>query len=163
MRTFHRIALDRCLEESIPFISGSIIDIGGKKTNKRGKFCIESFGIYPSYVNIDESTQPDFVASIYNLPFDDQSFKNVLLCEVLEHLQMPESGLDEVSRIIKRNGLLILSMPFLYRIHADPSDFQRWTIEKLNQEKGGKTFQVVTIWGVITLIENIKATNNLRF
>jgi ubiquinone/menaquinone biosynthesis C-methylase UbiE len=48
-------------------------------------------------------------ASVYALPFDDASFDLVVCCEVLEHLDSPEAGLDEVARVARRS--VILSTP----------------------------------------------------
>jgi len=31
---------------------------------------------------------------------------------------------------LKRNGIIIISVPFLNHVHADPFDFQRWTDTK---------------------------------
>jgi ubiquinone/menaquinone biosynthesis C-methylase UbiE len=48
-------------------------------------------------------------ASVYELPFDDASFDLVVCCEVLEHLDVPEAGLDEVARVARK--AVILSTP----------------------------------------------------
>jgi ubiquinone/menaquinone biosynthesis C-methylase UbiE len=48
-------------------------------------------------------------ASLYELPFQDASFDLVVCCEVLEHLDVPEAGLDEVARVARR--AVILSTP----------------------------------------------------
>lgn len=46
------------------------------------------------------------VASIYELPFEDRSFDIVVCCEVLEHLEQPERGLAEVSRVARDKVLI---------------------------------------------------------
>ncbi len=46
------------------------------------------------------------------------------------HVVNPEHGLKECYRVLKPNGTIIISMPFLHQIHADPFDFQRWTDNK---------------------------------
>jgi ubiquinone/menaquinone biosynthesis C-methylase UbiE len=45
-------------------------------------------------------------ASIYTLPYEDASFELVICCEVLEHLEDPEAGLREVTRVAERAVLL---------------------------------------------------------
>ena len=54
-----------------------------------------------------------------------------LLCEVLEHTSKPENILSEAYRILKPGGSGLITMPFLFGIHADPFDYQRWTNTKL--------------------------------
>jgi ubiquinone/menaquinone biosynthesis C-methylase UbiE len=48
---------------------------------------------------------------IHNLPFDDESFDCVVCTEVLEHVYSPYKALDEIHRILKPKGSLILSVP----------------------------------------------------
>lgn len=48
-------------------------------------------------------------ASIYELPFDRQSFDLVICCEVLEHLEFPERGLAEICRVT--SDAVIVSTP----------------------------------------------------
>lgn len=49
------------------------------------------------------------VASVTDLPFDDGSFDLVLCLEVLEHLPEPETALDELSRVSRRD--VVVSTP----------------------------------------------------
>ena len=49
-------------------------------------------------------------ASAYELPFADDSFDVVLVCEVLEHLEEPEKALREIERVAR--GRLLLSVPW---------------------------------------------------
>ena len=48
---------------------------------------------------------------IHNLPFNDESFDCVVCTEVLEHVYSPYKALDEIHRILKPKGSLILSVP----------------------------------------------------
>lgn len=45
-------------------------------------------------------------ASIYELPFATDSFDIVVCCEVLEHLEQPERGLAELSRVARERVLI---------------------------------------------------------
>ncbi len=48
-------------------------------------------------------------ASIYELPYQDNSFELVVCCEVLEHLEDPLAGLAELRRVARND--VILSTP----------------------------------------------------
>ena len=131
--TFRRYYLDNLLIDTNFY--GKVLDVGGKKDNKRGRFRppldkVESW----EYLNIDESTNPDYYCSADNIPVEDESFDIVMLAEVLEHLENPMDVLKECKRVLKKDGKLIITMPFLYPKHADPYDFQRWTDYKLDNE-----------------------------
>lgn len=79
------------------------------------------------YLNIDESTNPDYLCSADNIPVDDNTFDIVMLAEVIEHLENPIAVLNECYRVLKKDGKIVVTIPFLNALHADPYDFQRWT------------------------------------
>jgi 2-polyprenyl-3-methyl-5-hydroxy-6-metoxy-1,4-benzoquinol methylase len=47
------------------------------------------------------------------LPFDDNSFDVVHMAEVIEHLPHPDRAMDEVRRILRPHGHLVISTPNL--------------------------------------------------
>lgn len=49
--------------------------------------------------------------SVYDLKREDGSFDLVILLEVLEHLEDPESALKEIWRVLRTGGKCILSVP----------------------------------------------------
>lgn len=51
------------------------------------------------------------VASVYNLPFDDQQFEMVFSNSVIEHIQDLDKALREISRVLKKRGLLVITVP----------------------------------------------------
>src|SRR3989344_3810604 len=63
-------------------IKGKVIDIGGKKLNKRGLFDIDKFA-QVTYVNIDGTTSPDIVADATSIPVPDESYDTVIMGEIL--------------------------------------------------------------------------------
>ena len=50
-------------------------------------------------------------ASAYTLPFTNEYLDTVLFLEVLEHLTDDRAALDEIRRVLRPNGRLILSVP----------------------------------------------------
>ena len=105
----------------------TILDMGGKKKNKRGRFDIESFDHEVKYANLSSETAPDYLCDVAQLPIDDHSFDVVILAEVLEHVPDPEVVLHEAFRVLKRGGLFLMSTPFMIPIHLEPSDYRRFT------------------------------------
>jgi hypothetical protein len=57
-------------------------------------------------------------------------------------VQEIEKSLFESHRVLKSGGTLLLSVPFLYPIHADPSDFQRWTLVKWKNQLHERGFKL---------------------
>ncbi len=54
---------------------------------------------------------PIIEESIYETTYKDNTFDLVFLLEVLEHLDYPDKALQELARIIKPDGYLILGVP----------------------------------------------------
>lgn len=61
------------------------------------------------------------------IPFADASFDAVICSELLEHVFQPIQVVEEAYRVLRPDGVLLLCVPFLYRIHADPYDYGRYT------------------------------------
>ncbi len=61
------------------------------------------------------------------LPFADESFDTVLSVQVLEHTPDPAALLVEMARVLRRDGVLILSAPFSFRLHEEPHDYFRFS------------------------------------
>ncbi|MGA9828531.1 MAG: class I SAM-dependent methyltransferase [Rhodanobacteraceae bacterium] len=75
--------------------------------------------------------RPDLFADASRLPFVDASVDTVLILEVIEHLRHPREALEEIARVLRPRGRLLLTMPFLYPIHDAPHDYQRLTVHGL--------------------------------
>ena len=152
--TFRRYHLDNLLSQ-IDFY-GKVLDVGGKKINKRGKFRPPINNVISwEYLNTDESTNPDYIYNAEKIGLDSASFDFIVLTEVLEHLENPILALKECNRLLKKSGTLILTMPFLYGIHGDPNDFQRWTPSKFNLELtkvGFKEIEILTMGGFFAVL-----------
>ena len=113
---------------------GRVLDVGGKKDNKRGAFRppvdkVEGW----EYVNIDESTHPDHLCPADEIPVADETFDMVLMTEVLEHCPDPNGVLREVCRVMKPGGFLFLTVPFIWPMHTVPHDEYRYTPFALNR------------------------------
>ena len=52
-----------------------------------------------------------FQGDAQNLPCKDEVFKQVICSEVLEHLLSPSEALHEMARILKPNGVAVISVP----------------------------------------------------
>jgi ubiquinone/menaquinone biosynthesis C-methylase UbiE len=50
-------------------------------------------------------------ADCYSLPFKDEEFDLVHCAEMIEHVDYPEKAIDEMYRVLKKNGTLIITTP----------------------------------------------------
>ena len=135
MRTFHRILLDDALAERLPLFTGRVLDVGGKKTRKRGVFRPDAAPAESwDYLNIDADSEPDILASADAIPVPDESYDSIMLAEVLAHIEEPGRVLREIGRVMRPGGVIVATMPFLFPLTQDPDDFQRWPPTRLRIE-----------------------------
>lgn len=119
-----------------PFLKGKILDIGcaDKYLEKLLDENSQYIGLdYLKTANEMYLTTPTIYGDAHNLSIADSTIDTVALLDVLEHLHTPKTCMQEIQRVLKPNGRLILQVPFLYPIHDAPYDFHRWTKYGLTQ------------------------------
>lgn len=85
-------------------------------------------GVDLKSIDIDKKRKPDFHLSIENLSQIKSNSIDIIFClEVLEHVKNPQKGILEIKRVLKKDGIIIGSTPFLHPIHDEPYDFYRYT------------------------------------
>ncbi len=62
----------------------------------------------------------DIVSDVTRIPEPDSSFDAILCTEVIEHIINPSDAIKEFSRLLKKNGQLILTAPFCSMTHFAP-------------------------------------------
>lgn len=67
-----------------------------------------------------DTTGIDIVSDICSMPIEDDSFDAVLCTEVLEHLTDPLKALQELTRVLRPGGKLVLTAPFCSLTHFAP-------------------------------------------
>lgn len=134
----------------------TVLDIGGKKEKKRGQFDINKQSLRVKYLNIDPNSNPDYLSDASNIPIEDNMFDAIICSELLEHVYSPHKVLREASRILKPDGKIIITAPFLFPVHLDPIDMGRYTYQywalalkeqeftNINIERQGSFFCVLT-------------------
>ena len=130
--SYRRRLLDRDLREASASLRGVVLDLGGEWRSRRGTFRPpQRADLLWLCLNLDSGVAPDIVADVEAVPCRDACADAVVCTELLEHVLRPGQVLHECARLLKPGGRLILSMPFLVRVHPDPDDYQRFTASKL--------------------------------
>ncbi|WP_414568116.1 methyltransferase domain-containing protein [Nostoc sp. CCY 9925] len=112
------------------YVKGDLLDLGCG-------MC-PLYGLYKdlanSYYCIDweNSLYPNPYADLFcdinnSIPLADNSFDTIILSDVLEHIAEPKLLLQEIYRLLRKDGVVILNVPFFERIHESPYDFYRYT------------------------------------
>src|SRR5262249_24222320 len=84
-------------------------------------------GLFPGkeYVGVDVRPGPgvDLVEDVQALTLPDASVGTVLALSTFEHVPHFWRGLEEVRRVLKPGGALLMACPFYFHIHDYPSDY----------------------------------------
>ena len=124
----------------------TILDAGAGNGNKE-KFCKHLNYIsqdIAEYVGNEEAeglhtgevdySKLNIVSDIIDIPLDDESLDVILCVEVSEHVENPLLVFKEFSRLLKKNGKLILTAPFNSLTHYAPyhysTGFSKFYYEK---------------------------------
>jgi len=67
------------------------------------------------------------VCDASDLPFNDSQFDLVICQAVLEHVLEPQRCVDEMHRVLKPEGLIYATTPFMQQVHMGEYDFTRFT------------------------------------
>lgn len=83
------------------------------------------------YVGADMREGPgvDVIFNLHHINLPSESVGTVLILDTLEHVEFPRKAFEEVHRILKPNGILIISSVMNFPIHDYPYDYWRFTPE----------------------------------
>ena len=103
------------------------------KTNDYTGIDVEESG------HLNTAKKYDIIWNKKKLPFENDYFDAILMTEVLEHIEDIDTTLKEIYRVLKKNGSILITVPFMWKEHEKPYDFQRFTsfgLKKLFQKNG---------------------------
>lgn len=105
----------------------------------------------------------DYIADLNEeIPLNSNFAETIILTDVLEHIKRPEQLMCEIARVMAIGGRLILGVPFLYWLHEEPYDFNRFTKHKLVdlcRQNGLNVIHFEEVGGPITVICDLIGKN----
>lgn len=123
-----RRELRLAVERHARFIKGRVLDVGcGSKP-------YSDLVVAEDYVGLEidsKSSRERGIADAYydgrTFPFEDGSFDCVICSQVLEHVFEPDQFLSEIRRVLRVNGYLLITVPFVWDEHEQPFDYARYS------------------------------------
>lgn len=122
-----------------------LIDLGCGEMPFR-QFIDNRVTVYHSLDLYPRNSSVTYVGDIQNMTMiKEQTYDSAICLEVLEHIADPSQALREISRILKPDGILILSVPHLSRLHDEPDDYYRFTRYGLQRLLERGSFSVLAL------------------
>lgn len=109
------------------FKGGKILDVGANPFHIT--YCLKNLGYdvvgldlkpykFNKFINKYKFPIEKCNIELKKFPFKDNSFDFIIFLEIFEHLRInPIFTLKEINRVLKSNGILLLTTPNLYAIH----------------------------------------------
>lgn len=124
VRTFVELAAD-CLP-----LAGPVYEFGSFLVEGQ-RLRADLRGVFPGrpYVGCDLRAGPgvDRIEDVSQLSLADGVAGTVLCLDTLEHVFEARRAVDELIRVLAPGGVLLISVPFSFRVHNFPDDYWRMT------------------------------------
>lgn len=138
-----RGAIRAYIERHAPALGAAVLECGSRLhepeawwTSARDLAAGEWIGC-----DIQPGENVDVVADLEQLPADwSARYTGVLCSEVLEHIRRPQQALQELNRVLKPGGLIIITTLTAFPLHDYPADYRRWTESGLFAELEDASF-----------------------
>jgi SAM-dependent methyltransferase len=119
-----RQVLRQAVQQHAHYAQGWLLDLGCGEQPYR-----DVFNHVERYIAFDlaPNSRMDVCGNAIALPFRDAVFDTVLCNEVLEHVPQPDTLMNEAARVLKPQGVLLLTTPQTWGLHLEPHDFCRYT------------------------------------
>ncbi len=134
------------------YIHGRVLDVGAGSFDR-----YSTFFKYDEYIRMDifEGPNIDVLGSADALPFPDASFDSLVSTQVFEHLADPFKAAQEAFRVLKRGGVILVTVPQINELHEEPHDYWRYTrfgLQELFEKQGFELVQIDKRGGFFTVI-----------
>jgi SAM-dependent methyltransferase len=117
------------LERLVPRVDGPVLEIGSKDYGSTASFRELYRGAEYIGVDLEAGKGVDRVADLTAGLGDlaPESFALAICCSVLEHTPRPWDMAQNIERLLRPGGALYLSVPWVWRYHAYPDDYYRFS------------------------------------
>ncbi|MEN9662641.1 MAG: hypothetical protein RL324_1590 [Verrucomicrobiota bacterium] len=141
---FARRGLAEAMQEFFPQLNGSVLDVGcGRKPYRHLVPATRYVGLDLDTPELRELGEADLFYQGGTIPVAAESFDAVICSQVLEHIFTPAEFLVEIRRVLRPEGLLLLTTPFVWDEHSQPFDFGRYSSFGLRHVLESAGFEMV--------------------
>jgi SAM-dependent methyltransferase len=144
---FVRKSLLKQIRLSAGELTGKLLDFGCGSKPYRSLFTKVNEYIGLDVENGEHDHKNEDIDVFYDgksIPFEDETFDAVLASEVLEHVPDINESISELHRILKKNGKILITVPFVWQEHEMPYDFRRFTSNGMEQILRKNGFEIIS-------------------
>jgi SAM-dependent methyltransferase len=164
----YRIHDKQLLDYAKRYLTGNLIDIGCGTKPYKGMLSpfVEKHTGVDHEATFHEKSNINIFGTAYEIPADSETFDSAICTAVMEHLEEPEKALRECHRVLKRGGIAIYSVPFIWHLHEEPRDFYRYSkygLKYLFEKTGFEILHITALSGFWVTFGQLFVYNIYRF
>ena len=141
LKNYSLLRILQIIETEKLILKGKSLEFGASENLKKNFsfFAKGSDNFHYTNIIVNKKNKKFFKMDLRKkLKIKTNSYDNILIYNVLEHIDNHSITFKEIKRILDKNGNLFGSTPFLYQVHGAPKDYFRFTAdffgEKLQKE-----------------------------
>jgi len=141
-----RRELSRFLSRHTSQLQGNVLDFGCGTAPYRALLTAANHYIGLEYDTPENrnSKKADIFYDGVTIPLPDASVNAILSTQTLEHIPNPKDIIAEWARVLKPDGLLLCTVPFMWPEHEMPYDFHRYSTNGIRQIIESCGFQIIS-------------------
>ena len=126
-----RNSIEKAVINNIKVLSGDILDLGcGYMPYKDiilNNKNVKSHTGMDIHSNVYYKNKPDIFWNGDIISSNHETYNGVVITEFLEHYHDTQYILKEIKRVLKKDGILFGTVPFIWNLHGIPFDEYRFT------------------------------------
>ena len=104
-----------------------VLVVGGSIIGEGMEVLLSDSAIVLVEGDITFGPRTQIIFDAHNIPFPDEYFDGVIIQAVLEHVIDPYRCVEEVQRVLLKDGLVYAETPFMQQVHMGKYDYNRFT------------------------------------
>lgn len=152
-----RIELREQIAKHAHHIGGRVLDVGaGSFSRYKDLFSFEEYVC----MDIEPGDNVDMVGRIEDIPSKNNSFDSIVCTQVLGDIYDLQKAFGELYRVLKPNGVLLVTESLFDPLHDEPHDFWRFTehsFRRLAEDAGLKVAVIEPRGGYRSVMTQLKA------
>jgi len=120
-------AISEDIQKFAHLAKGKLLDVGAGLSPYKPFF----LKYVKEYIRLDaydyDGEKPDIISDGETISLPNNSIDTILCTQVLEHAPYPQKMIEEIYRVLKPNGICILTTHMANPLHGLPHDYYRFT------------------------------------
>ena len=133
------------IKKNASYAHGILLDVGCGASPFKNYFLkyVEKYLKHEHPAVAKPNIKYDYLSELPKISAPNNSIDTIISFSVLEHVSEPFETIKEFKRILKDNGVFIISVPQYWHLHEEPHDYLRFTKHVLKEKITNLGFEIL--------------------